>query len=53
MKVIMLVLAFMVASYILYHVVQSASSGVPTAQAVLYEASDGVSVEGFWCARRR
>ena len=47
MKVIMLVLAFMVASYILYHVVQSASSGVPTAQAVLYEASDGVSVEGF------
>lgn len=47
MKVIMLVLALMVASYILYNVVRSASSGVPTAQAVLYAASDGVSVEGF------
>ncbi|MFR0733089.1 MAG: hypothetical protein ACLSHU_01750 [Oscillospiraceae bacterium] len=47
MKAIMLVLALMVASYILYNVVRSASSGVPTAQAVLYAASDGVSVEGF------
>lgn len=47
MKVIMLVLALMVASYILYNVIRSASSGVPTAQAVLYAASDGVSVEGF------
>ncbi len=47
MKVIMLVLALMVASYILYNVVRSASSGVSTAQAVLYAASDGVSVEGF------
>ena len=46
MKAIMLVLALMVASYILYNVVRSASSGVPTAQAVLYAASDGVSVEG-------
>ena len=35
MKAIMLVLALMVASYILYNVVRSASSGVPTAQAVL------------------
>ena len=47
MKAIMLVLALMVASYILYNVVRSASSGVPTAQAVLYAASAGVSVGGF------
>lgn len=47
MKVIMLVLALMVASYILYNVVQSASRGAATVQAVLYAASDGVSTEGL------
>ena len=47
MRAIMLVLALMVTSYIIYNVIRTASSGVATAQAVLYAASDGVSVEGF------
>ncbi len=46
-KLIMLVLALVIASYILYNVVQSASSGLATAQAVLYTSAEGVATEGF------
>lgn len=46
MKVIMLVLAIMVASYVLYSLLHDPSSGVQTAQAVLYSANEGVSAQG-------
>lgn len=47
LKVIMLVLVFMVASYILYNIIRSASSGVATIQAVYYSTSEGLSTEGY------
>ena len=47
LRVITVVLAVMVVSYILYNAIESASSGVATAQAVYYTASTGVYTEGF------
>ena len=46
MKVIMLVLAIMVTSYVLYSLLHDPSSGVQTVQAVLYSANEGVSAQG-------
>lgn len=47
LKIITVVLAVMVVSYILYNTIESASTGVATAQAVYYTASTGVYTEGF------
>lgn len=47
LKVIMLVLAFMVSSYILYNIARSMASGVPTTQAVLFSAAESLHTEGF------
>lgn len=47
LKAIVLVLVFMVASYILYNIIRSASSGVATTQAVYYSTSEGLSTEGY------
>lgn len=47
MKVVMLVLAVMVASYLLYSLLSAGSGGAKTAQAVLYSTTDGVNVQGF------
>lgn len=46
-KIIVIVLSVMVTGYIVYNVVSSASSGVATAQAVLYATTEGTSTEGF------
>ncbi len=46
MKIIMLVLALMVTSYVLYSLIHDPSSGVQTVQAVLYSANEGVSTQG-------
>lgn len=45
MKLIMLVLAIMVTSYVLYSLIGN-SSGVQTVQAVIYAANEGVSTQG-------
>lgn len=47
LKVITVVLAVMVVSYILYNVAHSMRSGVATAQAVLFSASDSLDTEGL------
>lgn len=47
LKVIMLVLALMIASYLLYNVISSASTGVVTIQAALYSTAEEASVSGF------
>lgn len=46
MKVIMLVLTIVVASYVIYNLLDSISSGVQTVQAVEYTVSEGVSIQG-------
>lgn len=47
LKAITVVLAVMVVSYILYNVAHSMRSGVATAQAVLFSASDSLDTEGL------
>lgn len=47
MKVVMLVLSLMIASYLLYSLISSGSGGADTTQAVLYATTDSVSVQGF------
>lgn len=46
MKLIMLVLALMVTSYVLYSLIHDPSSGVQTVQAALYSANEGISTQG-------
>ncbi len=47
LKLIIVILTVMVSSYIVFHILSTASSGVRTTQAVLYSTSEGVSTEGF------
>lgn len=46
MKLVMLVLALMVASYVLYSMLGGLASRVPTVQAVLFSANEGVTAQG-------
>lgn len=47
LRIIMLVLAAMVTSYILYSMVRSGGSDLATVRAVVYSTSEGMSTEGF------
>ncbi len=47
LKAIMLILALMIASYLLYNVISSASTGVVTIQAALFSTAEEASVSGF------
>lgn len=46
MKLVMLVLALMVTSYVLYSMLGGLGSQVPTVQAVLFSANEGVTAQG-------